>query len=428
LRHFITSSEPGAGINKFHRFSNVRNNMSFKRILFGAALAGLAGLGCTVDHSSDETTGYFFTGTVYDGLEGKPLNASFEVRLIQGASTEEVKVKAKSGGKFAIGPVKPGSDYIIEIESEDYREFFAAEPLKTTLPSNDEQQTSQYYEAYLFPKSLQSPPVTLAIFGEDSTSPRPSGSIRFAPTGMGTSALDLGADFAPAIPGHLWTNDADLKSGTKILGLAEGVVNIEAGALVYGVTYEATVYDVSGNAYQAFNFTAGLTGHQTITLSDLADDVLKVTSSSLDTGNFSSDGAVTFTFNFPVELSPSTPLDYVAELIDDGIEIPETDDDGDGVSNALIATDSPATRERSTKVEISGNTLKISWPGHNQAGAFEPNAFDVDDLWDVTYPTIGILLRRTGSTDTDARALSTMLGERGGVGTSVTVNLKSPLP
>jgi hypothetical protein len=402
--------------------------MSFKRILFGAAFAGLAGLGCTVDHSSDDATGYYFTGTVYDGLEGKPLTAGYTIRLIQGPNTEEVEVKKSDNGKFAIGPVKPGSDYIIEIENEDYREFYAAEPLKTALPSNVEQQTTQYYEAYLFPKSLQSPPVTIAVFGEDSTSPRPTGSVRFAPTGTGGSALDLGADFAPAIAGHLWTNDADLKTGTKILTLQDGEIKIGEGELVYGVTYEATVYDVSGNAYQAFNFTAGLSGHQTITLSDLSDDTLRVTSSSLDTGNISSDGSVTFTFNFPIEFSPSTPQDYVAELIDDGIQISATDDDGDGVSNQLIATDSPTQREHNTSVAIDGNKLTLKWPGHDQAAAFEPNAFDPDDLWDVTYPTAGILVRRTGATDTDARPLSSMLAERGGLGTSVTVNLKTPQP
>ena len=176
----------------------------------------------------------------------------------RGTGTVDGTIDAETG-TFQIGPLKPGSDYVITITADGYRKFFAAESYKANLPTTVEHQLTQYYEAYLFPTELQSPAVTLELYGEDSLDNRPSGQVRFAPAAEGTSALNLTGQ-AGSVAGQVWANDADRKAGTVTLTLKDGVVDVQKGDLVYGVTYTGTVYDVEGHGYKNFSFTAGTLG------------------------------------------------------------------------------------------------------------------------------------------------------------------------
>ena len=151
-------------------------------------------------------------------------------------------------------------------------------------------------------------------------------------------------------------------------------------------------------------------------------------SSSLDTGDWSENGTVTYTFNQPIEYSPTTPDYVVAELIDDNIDITTVDANDNGTVNLLIrdsmtttAEDDPNNQERGTKIEIKGNTLTISWPGFDNSDSYEPDNFDLDDLRAVTYDVRGIVIRPTGTTDNEAVTLSSF------VGNTETVQLKEPL-
>jgi hypothetical protein len=387
--------------------------------------AGLLAFACDVDRSGDDPAGYYFTGVVYNGETGAKLE-DYSLTLTQ-AGEEDLEATVDGNGAYSVGPLKPGSDYVVTIDADGYRPFFAAEAMKTGLPTVDaDRQVTQYFEAYVFPTDLESPAVTFDIFGEDSISTRPSGKVRFAPKGDGASALNLGGVTTPAVGTQMWANDADRKLGTVAsVDLTDGVVEVPAGELVYGVAYTATVYAVDGHAYESFDFTAGLTGHQTVVLDDLTDGALQLMATSLDTGDYSENGTVTYTFNFPIEYSPTTP-DYVAaELIDDGITIGQADSNENTEYNVLINTvdptlDDPNDQERRTSIEIEGNTLTISWPGFENADAFEDGFFDQEDLISVTYSLTGIMLRRVGSTDAEARSLSSL------VGASETVQLVAP--
>lgn len=404
--------------------------MTLKHAFIGVMTAGLLAFACDVDRSSsDDPAGYYFTGAVYDGLEGKALTKDYTITLHDASSPADgLKGTVDKAGKFSLGPLKPGSDYVITIDAEGFRPFYAAEPMKTALPNSADQTITQYYEAYVFPLELESPPVTLEFYGQDSLNTRPSGSVRFAPAMEGTSALNLTSQTS-SVGSQLWSNDADRKAGTRIVKLTDGVLELPKGELVYGVAYTGTVYDVEGHGYKSFNFTAGQTGHQTIVLDNLADEALQLLSSTLDTGVWSKTGEVTFTFNYPIEFSPASPDYFASEVIDDGITIMDDEDaDGDNVFNVLIgdsttttAVDNPNKQERGTKIEIDGYTLTLSWPNYNKASSYEPNMFDLDDLQAVTYNVTGISIRRVGATDIEAKTLSSLVG-----GGAVTVDLVEP--
>jgi hypothetical protein len=405
--------------------------MTLKHAFLGVMATSLLVFGCDVDRSSaPDPAGYYFTGTVYDGLKGEPLTDKFEVSLEQASETLEGDVDEKTG-TFSIGPLKPGSDYVITISADGYRKFFAVEPLKANLPTTVDKQVTQYYEAYLFPEDLKSPEVTLELYGQDSQNNRPSGQVRFAPAAEGTSVLNLTSQ-AGSVTGQVWANDADRKVGTVMLEAKDGTVEIKEGALVYGVTYTGVVFDVGGHGYKAFNFTAGTSGHQTILLDNLADEPLLLLSNSLDTGDYSDDGTVTYMFNQSIEFSPATPDYVVAELIDDRITISGTNDANDNnISNVLIgdsatttAIDDPNKQERGTEISIDGNTLTISWPGYKKASSYEPNMFDLEDLRSVTYDVSSIRVRREGATDLESVTLQSLIAATSG---RVTVQLKEPL-
>lgn len=421
--------------------------MTLKHAFLGVMAASLLAFACDVDRSGSDPAGYYFTGVVYNGETGAKLE-EYTVTLTQ-AGEADLVAKADDNGAYMVGPLKPGSDFVVTIDAGDeYRPFFDVQAMKNSLPNTSDDQQTQYYEAYVFPTGLESPAVTFEVFGIDNANARPNGKIRLAPAGDGTSVLNLGGGTATlgaqaaSVSGQYWNNDADRKAGViSDLELADGIVEVKKGALVYGVTYAATIYDVDGHAYKSFAFTAGLTGHQTVNLADLliGTDTLELQSSSSDTGLASEDGTVSFTFNYPIEFGAATPEDVAKEAIDDNIATQATDLDGDACNliNTLFATD-PVTyadynednrndQERGTSIEISGNTLTLSWNGRNDAfetitGAEECNT---GDLTSVTYNLLvaGVTIRPAGATsNANAVTLASL------VGNTVTVQLQDPQP
>jgi hypothetical protein len=379
-------------------------------------VAGLLSFGCTVDRSSDaDSAGYYFTGTVYDGLEGKPVEG-YSISVAQGVSTVDGSVNADTG-TFNIGPIKPGSDYVITIKADGYRSFFAAQKFADTTDFPDDtvgNQLNQYYEAYLFPEDLESPAVTLDLYSDDSLTERPNGSVRFTPTVDGVSALDLSRT-ASSVAGQTWANDADLKTRTKTFELKDGEVKVEAAALVYGVAYTVTVYDVEGQQYKSFAFTAGIDGDKTVRLSNLETSALELLGSSFDDGSYSSESAtVTYTFNQPIAFASATPKAKAEELLDEGITLKtkDYDDPTDGLDGVLPTLLDYADDEdgRGTTITIEDNILTISWPKSNH---FDEANYDEDsvahlenELIGVTYDLTGIGIRAVNGTSNDAEELS----------------------
>jgi hypothetical protein len=405
--------------------------MTLKHAFLGVLAAGSLALGCNVDHSSgSDPVGYYFTGVVYDGLTGETVT-SYSISLQQASGITAGTVDKT--GAYEIGPLKPGSDYTVTIkyvptkksDPKSYRPFFAVESGKTALPGTDDDQLTKYYEAYLFPKDLVAPKATLELYDTHNTTSRPSGEVRFVPAAQGTSALNLSGINAAAVTGQVWFNDADLKADPIApIAFTDGVVNLDAGKLVYGVAYNVTVYAISGVAYNTFSYTAGSSGLTNIDLTYANTAALNLIGRSPVAGLYSDAGTVTFTFNEPIQFSDATPDTVAAELLDDAITIYAPDTNANLTVNQLISllvNDNPTVSERGTSIKIADNTLTISWPGWKDPAHYEPNSFDEQDLQSVTYDLTGISIRRAGATDTDAKALSTLVGA-----TDVTVPLHAP--
>jgi hypothetical protein len=391
-------------------------NMTSHPLTLGLLAAGVLAAACNVEHSGSDPTGYYFIGHVRDGSNNTILT-SYTLTLEQAEGTSKAVV-AKDG-TYSVGPLKPGSDFTITIvvKGDDYREFFASEPFKPDLPDTADGQLTQIYDAYVFPapSALPSPAVTLSVFGPHSNSSRPSGTVRFTPAeDNGTSALDLNARVAGAIANQVWANDADRLSSTVTFDdLKDGELDIKEGALVYGVTYTATVFDI-GKAplqYQSFEFTAGIDGDQTIVLEALADDALQIVASSLDTGELSNTAKVVFTFDRDIELSPIADGDVYAAAIDAGFSINSPDLDQDGEVNALYPEDKGAT------LKISGNQLTLQW---SRDKSFLETRDSGDPILSATYGNLDdIVLRAKSGSPTDY-TLAQLIGGS----TSVTVRVE----
>ncbi|HSC87369.1 MAG TPA: hypothetical protein VLC09_08880 [Polyangiaceae bacterium] len=363
-----------------------------------AASTTLAGCGVDrADVTNEDVQGYYFSGYVYDGVSAAPLK-DYKLTLTydgvvvpgegaggaaDGATSLEATVDAN--GRYHVGPLKPQSDFSISIEAEGYRTFNSHNEQRFGLPGGVERQSTEIYEAYLFPSGLESPGVTLELFSENDAQPRPTGKVRISPfNGDGESELSLAGTIGASVNGQLWQNDDDARSATVIKDVEDGVLEIGAGDLVYGVTYTATVYSVDGHQYDNFIFTAGITGSQSVVLPELEDSALQLVSSSLDGGEPNEDGTLRLVFNRPIRIAPSQSEAYVLETIDDNFSIFSPDEDADLNVNALATTttDDDSTQENGTGFEIDGNTITLSWA--NVAGNFETRDTD-DPILSVTY-------------------------------------------
>jgi hypothetical protein len=369
-------------------------NMTSHPLTLGLLAAGVLAAACNVERSGSDPTGYYFTGHVRDGSNNTVLTR-YTLTLEQADGISEAIVA--EDGSYSVGPLKPGSDFTVTIDvpgDVEYRPFFASEPFKPDLPATADGELTQIYDAFVFPSpdALPSPAVTLRLWGPHSNSDRPNGTVRFTPAeDNGTSALDLGGQIAGAIENQVWVNDADRLSSTVDFALEDGEVELETGALVYGVTYTATVYDI-GDAplqYQSFAFTAGISGNQTIILKALAEGELQLVSNSLDTGELSETAKVVYTFDRNIEFSPVAEAAVYKLAIDNGFSIDSPNLDGDEDINALYA------EEHGTSLKISGNQLTLQWSRDNSW--LETRDSD-DPILSATYSNLDeVLIRGEGS-------------------------------
>jgi hypothetical protein len=372
-------------------------NMTSHPLTLGLLAAGVLAAACNVKRAGSDPTGYYFIGHVRDGSNNTILT-KYTLTLNQAEGVSDADV-AKNG-TYSVGPLKPGSDFTvtINVKEGDYREFFASEPFKPDLPDTADGQLTQIYDAFVFPapSALPSPAVTLSFFGPHSTSDPPTGTVRFTPAqDNGISALDLNTRVAGAVENQVWANDADRLSSTETFELKDGVLKVKEGALVYGVTYTATVFDI-GDAplqYESFTFTAGIDGDQTIVLKALANDALQIVASSLDTGELSENAKVVFTFDRDIVLSPIAQRRVYELAIDNGFSINSPNLDGDANVNALYA------EEHGTTLKVSGNQLTLQW---NRDASFLETRDSDDPILSATYGNLeDVVIRAKSGAPTD---------------------------
>ncbi len=384
----------------------------FKNLSAGL-LATIALMGCNLGVEREEdaapTQGYYFEGYIYDGVTNERLS-DYEISASQRGET--ISGSVSGDGHFMFGPIQPDHDYVVTIEAEDYREFFAAQSQMGSLPNSDDNQATFYYEAFLFPTSIVSPEVTLDFYTPDGAGSRPDGTLRLTPTGGGVlSGVHLDASTTtPSVGGQIWTNDADGRQRTVTFPVEDGEVVVEEGDLIYGVAYTGTIYGSDGYAYESFTYTSGLEGDRTISLERLDPQNLAITHNSLEISNRNEDAEIVITFNYPIELASSLPGGQLREIIDDAFTITSPNLDNDGNTNVLVSNigDEPDERERGTSLDIDGNTLTLSWARDNSN--FDTRDGD-DPIESVTYGALDQINLRIedGRTDQEVN-LATLLG------------------
>jgi hypothetical protein len=186
-----------------------------------------------------------------------------------------------------------------------------------------------------------------------------------------------------------------------------GFVTFDQGDLVYGVTYSATVFNTDGEQFQAFQFTAGFSDSQNVTLARLAEQELVIVADSRSVENLHENGEIVLTFNREIELSPRFSQDSVEEAFDDGFSFVSPDADGDDEFNIPTTEDEDDAQERGARFIVDGNQLTLRWQRNGSNFEEQDNG---DPIQSVTYTLGAILLRPAGGRAEEERSLSELVG------------------
>jgi len=356
-----------------------------------------------------------FVGYVYDGAAGDRLTGYTIDWLARDTPTPGT---VGEDGRFSLGNFSVWEDYTITITASDYRTFLSHNPMVGLPPgmgqSDDiaEIGTHQtlHFDAYLFPEALQAPAATFTIKtgipGEE-----PSGKIRLRPTSPSVLA-DEGVETPGGVAGQVWENDEDLQGETTNAEFSGGSFTLQAGDLIYGVTYQVDIYDVPG--YQPFKgaYAAGVEASKTFTLEEELAAPLEIVSSTANScqppssPTATSGAVVALEFNHPVELADSGYPGGAAEALDDSLAISSPDDDADTFVNALQDDVADSTQERGVTISIASNTMTIEW---NPSIGLVTQDTD-DPILSVTYSGLANVLVRRINAPSSEQTLATLLG------------------
>jgi hypothetical protein len=346
------------------------------------AVGGMFGSGCGgADGPTAADHTVYFEGNVYDGATGMRLDKTVITSIAIAYRDKTLKVSIADDGRFvSLDPLPTWQDYMVTIETNNYRAFVSHNlgfevpaslaAMNTGLASISTIQTFSF-DAYLFPKALKAPAVTLpiAIF-DDMNLPslgKAAGTIRLRPqtqSGLQVGVGD-GAAGAPRASRRVWANDEDLLTKTLIKSFTAGKADFAAGELVYGVQYEISIYDVDG--YQpvvltgAAGIVAGSVTSKTIQLAKALRDPLRVIA---NTATMCTPSLPTATdFGSKVQLTFSEDIEIV------GTTYPEDIDNGLSIAAMPVSfltcplktNLDPTKQERGSKVDVAGAMLTLSF-------------------------------------------------------------------
>jgi hypothetical protein len=211
---------------------------------------------------------------------------------------------------------------------------------------------------------------------------------------------------------QIWVNDEDMQFRSVTRTFENGVVNFEEGELVYGVTYDVTIFDVDGYDIGTGSYTSGADDHLSWTLQPLSYSDLDVVFMSTELGLWAEDGTVTIVFNQPIQWFAEERLEVYAESLDDGTSINSPDDDADGDVNVLNNVAEPGddeddSQENGTSMEINGDRLVLSW----DAGAGLDDTDGDDPILSLTYGGLnGVNIQSVRGPITNRNSVGAIIG------------------
>lgn len=353
----------------------------------GVWLATLLLVGCGGD-SKGGNHRVFFVGFLYDGASGARLDKATITSFGISYGDRQIRVDVEDDGRFiSRDPLPTWQDYTVKIEAIGYRDFVSYNsgidvPASVAMTNGvADLSTTQTLDfgAYLFPVTLKSPPLALTVAAPDAVTGLPvssgiNGTMRLRPQGPSSVQVGNSATFASPVVGHVWPNDEDLLTQTVLKSFVDGSVSLEEGELVYGVSYEVSVFDVAG--YQPYStstsatavLVAGTVTSRTFTLTPDLKDPLSIIFNDAATcvppAGTDTDygGKVTITFNTAIEIFGST----YREDFDNTLSITEPQPPaGTPVVYYCplksISSVDPTTQERGSQIEVSGASLIFSF-------------------------------------------------------------------
>lgn len=382
---------------------------SGRQVFAVAALLTLGGLatGCAEDDKVGNHE-IWFMGSVYDGATGM-IVPNYTISLQFGNRT--ITGTVDGNGRYLLGPLAAWNDYAVTISNENYRAFVSYNAgIAPPTPPPASQQSDVYtantsqtfnFDAYLFPQSLEAAGLTVTIVKADTTASPAEGSIRLRPT-----TLPSIQDQAAGVTGQVWANDQDMLAAVHSNQFTGGSYTLYPGELVYGVTYQVTVYDVDGYQPGTQTVRAGLQDSVTVNIATTASPLMLVSSTVAQCKPYgtstlvSSTAQITFTFNTSMIEDATTTVGKGNEVLDNGLTVSTL------LGASLKTSASTAIQERGTSFLLNGNTLMIYW---NPSAGLQTQ-ISSDTINYVIYNNLStIQLQPTGHPEL-VKSLGTLLG------------------
>jgi hypothetical protein len=366
----------------------------------------------TLTACSPNETDYYFAGRVYNGVDGTRL---IDYKLDLQFLDRDLSGSVDGDGRYFVGPLTPFNDYTVAIRAQGYRSFLSHNVMKlndeltmnaNTSDDNQHPDQSQYFDAYLFPTDVISPGVTFRITLSDS-SDLPSGTLRLRPTASSSLVSDP-VDMPAGVAGQVWHNDEDLQFSSVSRDFTDGVVTFAPGDLVYGVTYEVTIYNIDGHGTTTGVYTAGANGNASFVVSPLASSPLALAFVSTQLGVPTPTGEVVFILNQPVILDPLNTADSYLRSLEANFTISSPDANMNGMTNTLKPFDPAAPAgSRGLTLTVAGDKVTVQWDPTKALMTTDM----ADPIHSVTYGGLaGVVLRPVNGVASDAASLSTLLG------------------
>jgi hypothetical protein len=377
-------------------------------VVAALAVGGFAA-GCKNDDGDGANHEIWFMGSIYDGATSMVL-FDYDISLVYGTTTVKGKVD-RDTGRYTLGPLPAWNDYGVVISQGGYRAFTSYNSMiAPPTPPPASQQSDVYtahttqtldFDAYLFPDTLQASALTVNITKADPNAAAAAGSIRLRP-----STLPVIQDQAAGVTGQVWSNDQDILSGVVNSDFSGGTITIDPGTLVYGVTYQVTVYNVEGYQPGTTTVRAGLQDSVIVNLTTSASPLVLVSSTATACKPYGTSttvqatAQVTFTFNTSMIEDVTTSAGKGPEVLDNGLTLSTL------MGATLKTSASTAVQERGSQFLLNGNTLTIQF---NPAAGITTQ-YANDTITYVLYNNLSsIMLQPTGHPEL-VKSLSTLTG------------------